>query len=49
MDITPEQNEIGKDNFNEAVGFSRRALLKTAAAGGAGLGASGKDGLHRLR
>ena len=39
MDITPEQNEIGKDNFNEAVGFSRRALLKTAAAGGAGLGA----------
>ncbi len=39
MDITPEQHEIGKDNFNEAVGFTRRDVLKTVAAGGVGLGA----------
>lgn len=39
MDITPEQTEIGKDNFNEAVAFTRRDLLKTAAVGGMGLGA----------
>ena len=39
MDITPEQHEIGKDNFNEAVGITRRDLMKTVAAGGVGLGA----------
>jgi predicted dehydrogenase len=39
MDITPEQTELGKDNFNEAVGVTRRSMLKTAAAGGVGLGA----------
>ena len=39
MDITPEQAELGKDNFNEAVGVTRRSMLKTAAAGGVGLGA----------
>lgn len=37
MEITPEQTEIGKDNFHEAVGFTRRDILKTAAVGGVGL------------
>jgi predicted dehydrogenase len=39
MDITPEQNEIGKDNFNEAVAFTRREMLMAAAVGASGLGA----------
>ena len=39
MELTPEQTQIGKDNFNEAVGFTRRDALKTAAAGSIGLGA----------
>ncbi|MEQ9410214.1 MAG: Gfo/Idh/MocA family oxidoreductase [Fuerstiella sp.] len=39
MLLTPEQQQIGKDNFNEVVGISRRDFLKTAAATGTGLGA----------
>lgn len=39
MLLTPEQEQIGKDNFNEAVGFTRRDFIKTAAATGTGLGA----------
>jgi predicted dehydrogenase len=39
MEITPEQVQIGKDNFNEALSFTRRDVLKTAAAGSVGLGA----------
>jgi predicted dehydrogenase len=32
MYLTAEQREIGKENFEDAVGVSRRAFLKTAAA-----------------
>lgn len=40
MQLTKEQTEIGKSNFNEAVGStSRRDFLKGAAAAGVGLGA----------
>ncbi|MEX1097678.1 MAG: Gfo/Idh/MocA family oxidoreductase [Planctomycetales bacterium] len=39
MQLTPEQREIGTRNFNEAVAFSRRDLLKGAAAATTGLGA----------
>ncbi|MEZ6129537.1 MAG: Gfo/Idh/MocA family oxidoreductase [Planctomycetaceae bacterium] len=39
MLITPEQEQIGRDNFHEVVGISRRDLLKTAIAAGTGLGA----------
>ena len=39
MLLTPEQEQIGKDNFNEVVGISRRDFMKTAAAAGTGLGA----------
>lgn len=41
MMTTPEQEKIGRDNFSEAVGseFTRRDLMKTAAAAGTGLGA----------
>jgi len=39
MLLTPEQEKIGKDNFNEVVGISRREFMTTAAATGAGLGA----------
>ena len=38
MQLSPIQKQIGKDNFNEAVGFTRRSLLKGAAGGAAGLG-----------
>lgn len=40
MHLTPEQEQIGKDNFNEAVGFTRRSFLKGAAAAVPGLGAA---------
>lgn len=39
MLTTPEQEQIGKDNFNEVVGLTRRDFMKTAAAAGTGLGA----------
>jgi predicted dehydrogenase len=43
MNITPEQREIGRQNFYESVGTTRREFLAgavaAAAAGGAGLGA----------
>ncbi len=32
MNFTPEQRETGRQNFHDAVGVSRRAFLKTAAA-----------------
>lgn len=40
MNLTKEQKQIGKDNFNDVVGHSRRDFLKGAVAGGAGLGAA---------
>ena len=39
MQLTPEQKQLGKENFNEAVGFSRREFITGAAAAGTGLGA----------
>ncbi|MDA0283594.1 MAG: Gfo/Idh/MocA family oxidoreductase, partial [Planctomycetota bacterium] len=39
MLLTPEQEKIGKENFNEVVGVSRRDFMKSAAAAGTGLGA----------
>ena len=32
MQLTPEQQQIGKDNFNEAVSFTRRDFLIGGAA-----------------
>jgi predicted dehydrogenase len=32
MNFTPEERAIGKENFHDALGVSRRAFLKTAAA-----------------
>ena len=40
MDLTPAQEEVGKDNFNEAVGSTRREFLAGVLAGGTGLGAA---------
>src|SRR3954447_6279324 len=44
MNLTPEQKQIGKQNFDEAVGTTRREFLATVgivggAAAAAGLGA----------
>ncbi len=39
MLLTPEQEQIGRDNFHEVVGVSRRDFMKGAAAAGTGLGA----------
>lgn len=57
MNLTPEQKDIGKQNFLEAVGTTRRDFLKGsvlgASAAGATLGATyfnyGKIGKERLR
>lgn len=35
MNLTPEQRDIGKQNFNESVGSTRRDFLKGAVASGA--------------
>jgi len=40
LHLTPEQKQIGKDNFNDAVGLNRRSFLKGAAAATTGLGAT---------
>lgn len=40
MQLTPEQEQIGKDNFHEAVSFTRRAFLTGAAAAVPTLGAA---------
>lgn len=39
MLTTPEQEQIGRDNFNEVVGLSRREFITAAAATTTGLGA----------
>ena len=39
MLLTPEQEEIGRNNFYETVGVTRRDFMKGAAAAGTGLGA----------
>ena len=39
MNLTPEQQKIGKQSFSDAVGLTRRDLLKGVAAGTTGLGA----------
>jgi predicted dehydrogenase len=43
MNLTPEQKAVGKDNFHEAIGVTRRDFLKSGivagAVSGAGLGA----------
>ena len=33
MNLTPEQRDLGKKNFERTLGFTRRDFLKTAAAG----------------
>lgn len=39
MLLTPEQEQVGRENFNEVVGLSRRDFMKTAAVTTTGLGA----------
>lgn len=40
MDLTPQQIEVGRDNYNNAVGTTRREFIAGVLAGGAGLGAA---------
>ncbi|MCA9078747.1 MAG: Gfo/Idh/MocA family oxidoreductase [Planctomycetaceae bacterium] len=40
MELTPEQMEIGKQNFSTAVSVTRRDFLKGTVAGAGGLGAA---------
>jgi predicted dehydrogenase len=40
MQLTPEQERLGKDNFHEAVAFTRRGFLVGAAAAAPTLGAA---------
>lgn len=40
MNLTKEEKQTGKDNFNDVVGHSRRDFLKGAVTGGVGLGAA---------
>ena len=44
MNLTPEEKQVGRDNYYDAVGFTRRDFLKnvvaTGAISGGGLGAA---------
>lgn len=40
MNLSKEEKQIGKDNFNDVVGHTRRDFLKGAVTGGVGLGAA---------
>ncbi|WP_315861130.1 twin-arginine translocation signal domain-containing protein [Caulifigura coniformis] len=40
MPLTPDQEKIGKENFSNAVGVSRREFLAGVGAGAGGLGAA---------
>ncbi len=40
MNLTPEEREIGQDNYYEAVGHTRRDFLKGTLAAGVGVGAA---------
>lgn len=40
MDLTPQQTEIGRDNYRNVVGHTRRDFLSGVLAGTAGLGAA---------
>jgi predicted dehydrogenase len=40
MQLTAEQEQIGKENFSRVVGHTRRDFLKSVAVGGTGLGAA---------
>ena len=40
VNLTPEQKEVGKQNFHEAVGMTRRSFLAGAGGVAAGLGAT---------
>src|SRR5580704_13578879 len=40
MKLTPEQEQLGKENFNESVSFTRRSFLSGAAAAVPTLGAA---------
>ena len=39
MNLTPEEKEVGKGNYFDAIGHTRRDFLKTIAASGAVSGA----------
>jgi TAT (twin-arginine translocation) pathway signal sequence len=40
MNSSPDEKQIGKDNFNEAVGTTRRDFLKGTVLAGAAAGVS---------
>ena len=41
MNLTPEEKEIGRANYYEALGYTRRDFLKGSLAAGVGVGAAG--------
>ena len=49
MNLSPEEKQIGKDNFNEAVGTTRRDFLKGTVIAGAAAGVEPGVDVLRLR
>src|SRR5262245_28924268 len=46
MNLSPEEKKVGKDNFDEAVGTTRRDFLKTGIAATVGVAAVGSMGAY---
>lgn len=49
MNLTPEEKQIGKDNFNEAVGTTRRDFLKGSIAAAVAAGTMGGLGAYYFK
>jgi hypothetical protein len=48
MNLTPEQQKVGKENFNEAVAVTRRDFLSGTVAAGLATGAGTRINLFRI-
>ena len=46
MNLSPEEKKVGKDNFNEAAGTTRRDFLKGGIAATVAVGAVGWGGYY---
>ncbi len=49
MNLTPEERDVGKSNYYEALGHTRRDFLKGSSGGGCRRGSRFRRDVFRLR